>query len=94
MLRWGTIGLQDCFACHDLTLKLAAQPYVALKMTKITVNEGINVNLKTGFEIEARCFELLFSTKDQKEEINTFLAKRKPKFQRRVNRLSLLECTG
>ena len=40
------------------------QPYIALKMTKIAVNEGINVNLKIELEIEARCFELLFSTKD------------------------------
>ena len=67
--------------CEGLARELAAQPYVALIMTKRVVNEGRNVDLRSALAMEAHSFEFLCSTEDQKEGLRAFLEKRKPKFQ-------------
>lgn len=66
-----------------LALKVAAMPGMALKMTKYAVNGGMNMDLRSALAYEARCFELLFSTEDQKEGTGAFLEKRKPLFRNR-----------
>jgi enoyl-CoA hydratase len=63
-----------------LAAKIARQPGVALKMTKFAVDGGLNMDLKSAIAYEARCFELLFSTADQKEGMNAFVEKRRPVF--------------
>lgn len=57
-----------------------AQPALALQMTKIAVNTGSNMDLRSALSHEARCFEWLFSTRDQKEGMRAFIEKRKPEF--------------
>jgi enoyl-CoA hydratase len=64
-----------------MAAKYAKQPGFALKMTKKVVNEGINMDLPSALAYEARCFELLFATEDQKEGMRAFIEKRKPTFQ-------------
>lgn len=64
-----------------MAVKIARQPGVALKMTKYSVDGGINLDIKSAIEYEARCFEILFSTRDQKEGMKAFMEKRKPVFQ-------------
>jgi enoyl-CoA hydratase len=59
------------------------RPGYALMMIKQLVNTGINMDLNSALEYEARCFEILFSTEDQKEGLNAFIEKRKPVFQNR-----------
>lgn len=54
---------------------------VALKMIKTAVNEGFNMDLRAALAYEARCFEMLFSTEDQKEGMTAFMEKRKPVFK-------------
>jgi len=61
-------------------LKIARQPGVALKATKLAVNGGLNMDIKSAMAYEARCFEILFSTDDQKEGMKAFIEKRKPAF--------------
>jgi len=63
--------------------RIAALPGVALKMTKFAVNGGMSMDMKAALAYEARCFELLFSTGDQKEGTGAFLEKRKPMFKNR-----------
>ena len=63
--------------------KFIKQPGFALRITKMVVNEGINMDIQSALVHEARCFELLFSTEDQKEGMNAFVEKRKPAFQNR-----------
>lgn len=63
--------------------KMIRQPEFALKITKMVVNEGINMDLSSALAHEARCFELLFSTEDQKEGMKAFIEKRKPNFKGR-----------
>jgi enoyl-CoA hydratase len=78
------VPLSDLMAeTRALALKIAALPGVALKMTKFAVNGGMSMDLRSALAYEARCFELLFSTEDQKEGTEAFLEKRKPLFRNR-----------
>ena len=61
--------------------QLLERPSLALTMTKWAVNQGSGTDLQTALALEARCFEFLFSTEDQKEGLRAFLEKRKPDFQ-------------
>jgi len=63
--------------------KFSKQPGFALRMTKMVVNEGIKMDLQSALSHEARCFELLFSTEDQKEGMKAFVEKREPIFKNR-----------
>jgi enoyl-CoA hydratase/carnithine racemase len=66
-----------------MALKIARQPGIALKVTKLAVNGGLNMDIKSAIAYEARCFEILFSTEDQKEGMKAFVEKRKPAFKNR-----------
>ncbi|MCD6224332.1 MAG: enoyl-CoA hydratase/isomerase family protein [Deltaproteobacteria bacterium] len=60
--------------------KIAKQPGYALKMTKIVVNDGINMDLRSANAYESRSFEQLFATEDQQEGMKAFIEKRKAVF--------------
>jgi len=61
--------------------KFVARGAVALNLAKSCVNAGLRMDLEMGLQYEHKCFALLFATEDQKEGMNAFLEKRKPKFQ-------------
>lgn len=63
--------------------KLAAKSPVALHMAKSAINNGIQADLRTGLQIEARCFSLCFGTEDRVEGMRAFLAKRPAEFKGR-----------
>ena len=63
-----------------LASKIAKQPGYALKITKIVVNDGINMDLGSAIAYEARSFEQLFATEDQQEGMKAFIEKRKANF--------------
>jgi len=62
---------------------IARQPGVALRVTKDVVNAGLSLDLRSALAYEARCFEMLFDTQDQKEGMAAFVEKRRPNFQDR-----------
>jgi enoyl-CoA hydratase len=85
-LRIGLVNRVVPFAslldeARKIALEMLKLPPLALRMTKWVVNEGINTDLRTALGLEARCFEFLFSTADQKEGMKAFLEKRKPEFR-------------
>lgn len=63
--------------------KIVRQPGEAVKAAKLSVNGGMNMDVKSAITYEARCFEILFSTEDQKEGTRAFLEKRNPVFKNR-----------
>lgn len=63
-----------------IAAKIVNLPAVAMKMNKLAVNEGIDMSLHSALTHESRCFEILFSTEDQKEGVKAFMEKREPKF--------------
>lgn len=66
-----------------MALKMVRQPGFALKIIKMVVNDGMNMDLQSAMAYEARCFEMAFSTEDQKEGMKAFIEKRKPVFKGR-----------
>ena len=60
--------------------KLAALPRLALEASKMLINRGLEIDLASGLEMEARCFGALALTHDLSEGTRAFLEKRKPNF--------------
>jgi enoyl-CoA hydratase len=60
--------------------KLAALPRLALEASKMLINKGVEVDLASGLEMEARCFGNLATSHDLREGTAAFLEKRKPNF--------------
>ena len=61
--------------------RLGQRPIFAPKMIKASVNKGMSMDLQSGLVYEARCFEILFSTEDQKEGMKAFVEKREPNYK-------------
>ena len=60
-----------------LAAKLLEKSSVILKLAKSAINNGSNVDLNTGLNIEVECVSQCFATEDQKECMAAFLQKRK-----------------
>ena len=60
--------------------KLAALPRLALEASKMLINKGLEMDLASALELEARCFGNLATTHDLREGVVAFLEKRKPNF--------------
>lgn len=63
-----------------LAAKLAALPRLAMEASKMLINRGLEIDLASGLEMEARCFGNLATTHDLHEGTLAFLEKRKPNF--------------
>jgi enoyl-CoA hydratase len=64
----------------DWAEKLAQKAPVALRMMKLAVNTGSNVDLESALTIEATCYDGAFATKDCKEGMAARLENRKANF--------------
>lgn len=66
-----------------MAANIAARPALAVKVTKMAINTGINMSLESALRLESQSFGLLFSTEDQKEGVAAFNEKRAPLFKGR-----------
>jgi len=60
-------------AARDLVGRYAAGPAAALRAAKQAIDEGLEVNLDTGLEIERLHFAGLFATEDQRTGMHSFV---------------------
>ncbi len=60
--------------------KLAQKAPVALRMMKLAVNTGSNLDLETALTVEATCYDGAFATQDRKEAMSAFVENKKPHF--------------
>jgi len=71
-------------ALMEATLKtaraIAAKGKVSLRAAKQAVNNGLNVDLATGCQIEVDAFAICMASEDGKEGTRAFIEKRKPQF--------------
>lgn len=68
-------------AVEKICSKLAAKSPIALAMGKEAINNGMQVDIRTGMAIEARCYLMCFGSQDRKEGMQAFMEKRKPEFK-------------
>ncbi|MFD1019203.1 enoyl-CoA hydratase/isomerase family protein [Thalassobacillus hwangdonensis] len=61
--------------------RLSKQAPLSLRMIKESVNKAVDYSLYEGMQFERKNFYLLFSSEDQKEGMNAFIEKRRPKFK-------------
>jgi enoyl-CoA hydratase len=66
-----------------LATSIAAKPAVALKMVKLAVDHGINMDLSSALIYEGECFSLSYTSEDGREGLRAFIEKRKPHFKDR-----------
>ena len=61
--------------------KLASKSGPILAMAKMAINTGIDTDITSGLNTEARCLALCFATEDQKAGMKAFLEKEKVEFK-------------
>jgi enoyl-CoA hydratase len=66
-----------------LLKKIMGKGPVAVKMAKKAINEGLQVSLREGLDLEARGNGVCFGTEDKDEGAKAFLEKRPAKFKGR-----------
>ncbi|XP_063283275.1 enoyl-CoA hydratase domain-containing protein 2, mitochondrial isoform X1 [Pelobates fuscus] len=75
---------EDGDAAYKRALKLAQeivpQAPVAVRMAKLAMNKGIEVDMSSGMAIEALCYGQVIPTKDRREGMLAFIEKRKPQY--------------
>ena len=64
----------------EFAKKIAAQPPLAVRMIKESVNKAVDYSLYEGMQYERKNFYMLFASEDQKEGMAAFVEKRKPNF--------------
>ena len=62
---------------------IAGMPPLATQQIKEVVLAGMDASLETALMLERKANQLLFATQDQKEGMQAFIDKRKPKFEGR-----------
>ena len=85
------LGLVNKVVPAELTIEvakrmarqLAEKPPLALRMSKESVNQALEMPLQAGLANERKNFYFLFSTEDQKEGMRAFLEKRRGQFKGR-----------
>ena len=65
----------------EMADKIVNNPPIAVQQAKIAVNQGMEVDLKKGLEIESASYEVCIPTKDRLEALAAFKEKRKPVFK-------------
>jgi len=66
-----------------LMKKILGKGPVSVKMAKKAINEGLQMSLREGLDLEARCEGVCFGTEDKDEGAKAFLEKRPAKFKGR-----------
>lgn len=66
---------------EEVAEKIISKGPLAVRLAKLSINTGLETDIKTGLVIEKLAQALLMSTEDKKEGTQAFLEKRKPKFQ-------------
>ena len=68
-------------AAKNLAAKIAHHPLSAVKAVKRAVNGGWGMDVKSAIAYEARCFDAIFSTEEQREGMLAYMEKRTPIFK-------------
>lgn len=65
----------------ELAREINPQGPIAVRMAKLAINQGIEVDLSTGLAIEEACYSQVIPTKDRLEGLAAFKEKRRPHYK-------------
>ncbi|XP_071384376.1 methylglutaconyl-CoA hydratase, mitochondrial [Centroberyx affinis] len=65
----------------ELAREFNPQGPIAIRMAKLAINQGMEVDLSTGLAIEEACYAQVIPTKDRLEGLTAFKEKRPPRFK-------------
>lgn len=65
----------------ELAREINPQGPIAVRMAKLAINQGMEVDLSTGLAIEEACYSQVIPTKDRLEGLAAFREKRRPHFK-------------
>ncbi|KPJ02535.1 Enoyl-CoA hydratase domain-containing protein 2, mitochondrial [Papilio xuthus] len=65
----------------DLAREILPNAPIALRCAKQAINEGVQLSIKDGYEVEQKYYEINVPTKDRQEGMLSFIEKRKPKYE-------------
>ncbi|XP_060751897.1 methylglutaconyl-CoA hydratase, mitochondrial [Tachysurus vachellii] len=65
----------------ELAREFNQQGPIAVRMAKLAINQGIEVDLQTGLAIEEACYAQVIPTKDRLEGLAAFKEKRPPRYK-------------
>lgn len=78
------VGREEVMAtCRRLADRMMKNGPVAVRQAKYAITQGMNVDLQTGLQIEAKAYEITIPTEDRVEALAAFAEKRAPKFKGR-----------
>jgi enoyl-CoA hydratase len=66
-----------------VALQIASNGPVAVRLAKMVIDTGFNLELAEACSLESYAFSITFTTEDQKEGMSAFLEKRKPSYKGR-----------
>ncbi|WP_066365408.1 enoyl-CoA hydratase-related protein [Neobacillus fumarioli] len=72
---------QLLIACQEFAAKMMKNGPVAIRQAKYAITRGMNTDLQTGLEIEAKAYELTIPTEDRLEALEAFSERRAPQFK-------------
>lgn len=65
----------------ELAREINPQGPIAVRMAKLAINQGMEVDLATGLAIEEACYAQVIPTKDRLEGLAAFKEKRRPQYK-------------
>eukprot|EP00351_Strombidinopsis_sp_SopsisLIS2011_P002528 CAMPEP_0116888786 /NCGR_PEP_ID=MMETSP0463-20121206/23976_1 /TAXON_ID=181622 /ORGANISM="Strombidinopsis sp, Strain SopsisLIS2011" /LENGTH=70 /DNA_ID=CAMNT_0004554235 /DNA_START=621 /DNA_END=833 /DNA_ORIENTATION=+ len=65
----------------EMANKIGEKGPVAIKAAKQAISNGMNMDLKSGLELESACYARILPTEDRLEGLKAFAEKRKPVYK-------------
>lgn len=65
----------------ELAREIAANAPLAVRCAKAAINDGIQLSIKEGYEMEQKYYETNIPTQDRQEGMKAFFEKRKPVYK-------------
>lgn len=70
-------------SCEQFATKIMQNGPVAVQQAKYAITQGMNTDLHTGLQVEAKAYEMTIPTEDRLEALAAFAEKREPIFKGR-----------
>lgn len=64
-----------------LAREIATNAPVALRCAKLAIDEGMQLSIKEGYNVEQKYYEINIPTQDRQEGMKAFFEKRKPVYR-------------